>query len=218
MRRGNRFRVDRQASELRGDRFSGRRLVLVLVAAVALVCGALPGASFAAKTPSGVHVDPHSPVGKEYAIPLSQARGGGGSSSGGNLFGSGITKQPTSPSTGSAGSGGTNGAGSGATSGGSGSSPKSSGHRRTRHAAGNGHHRARSTSSGSGASPTATPVTATPVASKPVTAAVATHALGASHGSGLLWMALAALVVLVIGTVGGLAIKQRNRGVAPRTG
>jgi hypothetical protein len=172
MRRGNRFRLDRQASELRGDRFSGRRFVLVLVAAVALVCGALPGASFAAKTPSGVHVDPHSPVGKEYAIPLNQARGGSGGSSGGNLFGSGITKQPTSPSTGSAGSGvASGGAGSGATSGGSGSSPKSS-----------------------------------------------SHALGASHGSGLLWMALAALVVLVIGTVGGLAIKQRNRGVAPRTG
>ncbi|MDQ6778682.1 MAG: hypothetical protein M3071_21210, partial [Actinomycetota bacterium] len=43
--------------------------------------------------PPGVHIDPGSPVAKEYAIPLASARGGGGSGSG-QLFGGGITRAP----------------------------------------------------------------------------------------------------------------------------
>lgn len=62
---------------------------------VSLSCSA--GAAFArttSSTPPGVHVDPGSPAAKEYSIPLSTARGQpSGSSSSGQLFGNGITKQ-----------------------------------------------------------------------------------------------------------------------------
>jgi hypothetical protein len=43
----------------------------------------------------GVHVDPHSPAAKEYALPLAQARktGGGGSQGARALFGAGIHRR-----------------------------------------------------------------------------------------------------------------------------
>jgi hypothetical protein len=58
-----------------------------LVPALAVVLGgAAPTAASAAEP--GVHVDPGSPAGKEYALPLDQvrrdARGGGGSTAGGS--------------------------------------------------------------------------------------------------------------------------------------
>lgn len=56
----------------------------------ALAVAAVPAlAEQAAPSPPGVVVDPNSPAGKEYAIPLQQARGG----SGGHLFGKGIARQ-----------------------------------------------------------------------------------------------------------------------------
>jgi hypothetical protein len=59
------------------------------------------GSSAAASITPGVHIDPGSPVAKEYAIPLAQARGGagGGGSASGQLFGSGITRAPRAAST-----------------------------------------------------------------------------------------------------------------------
>lgn len=81
------------------------RATTIAIAAVAtlLVFEALPGSALAEP---GLTVDPQSPAGVEYAVPLDQGRGhggdsggsgGGGSSSGGNtaggsppLFGSGI--------------------------------------------------------------------------------------------------------------------------------
>jgi hypothetical protein len=65
-------------------------VVVVLVAGLVVVSSP----AMAAGVPSGVRVDPGSPAAKEYAIPLSQARGGGGSGSG-SLFGRGVTKAPT---------------------------------------------------------------------------------------------------------------------------
>jgi hypothetical protein len=81
-----------------------------VVLAAALVLG-LAGTASAAEP--GVHVDPGSPAGKEYAIPLDQARhdaglppgggntgGGGGSpgSGGSQLFGAGVVSRASSGS------------------------------------------------------------------------------------------------------------------------
>jgi hypothetical protein len=82
--------------------------------AAALVVG-IPGAAIAAEP--GVHIDPGSPAGTEYALPLDQARhdatppsgghagggsgGGGGSSSGSGgstLFGAGVVSRASSGS------------------------------------------------------------------------------------------------------------------------
>jgi hypothetical protein len=71
------------------------RLLVRTAAATALAVAAL--GTPAAATPPGVHVDPNSPAGKEYAIPLAAARDLGGGSGGSNgpaasrpLFGAGI--------------------------------------------------------------------------------------------------------------------------------
>jgi hypothetical protein len=84
----------------------------------------LLAAPSAGATPPGLHVDPDSPGGKEYAIPLDQARdnatgGGGGGShssdgSGSQLFGAGIGSGSDSGGSGGSGDSG-------------GSSPSSSG-------------------------------------------------------------------------------------------
>src|SRR3954452_7944237 len=80
----------------------------------------LLAASPAGATPPGLHVDPDSPGGKEYAIPLDQARDdatGGGGGSGSHLFGVGVGGSDGGDSS----SGGSDGSGDGA---GSGSSDK----------------------------------------------------------------------------------------------
>jgi hypothetical protein len=70
--------------------------VATLVCAFLLGAGASTAAASGPPAP-GVHIDPGSPVAKEYAIPLAQARAGSGSS-GGQLFGKGITPaQSTTP-------------------------------------------------------------------------------------------------------------------------
>ena len=75
------------------------RLSLITLVAAALALAAFSAVAAAAPpTAPGVHIDPGSPVAKEYAIPLQQARGGSsGGSGGGQLFGSGITRAPTTP-------------------------------------------------------------------------------------------------------------------------
>ena len=75
-----------------------RALLLKLVLPSILLAALLPSAA-AAKDEPGVHVDPGSPSGKEYAIPLEGARrdaSGGGSSSGssGGSSGGGAAKAP----------------------------------------------------------------------------------------------------------------------------
>ncbi|MFL5866817.1 MAG: hypothetical protein ACJ766_06930 [Thermoleophilaceae bacterium] len=99
-----------------------RALLLKLVLPSVLLAALLPSAA-AAKDEPGVHVDPGSPSGKEYAIPLEGARrdaSGGGSSSGSSggssgssgggaakapLFGEGITPAGGSQSGGGSGNG-----------------------------------------------------------------------------------------------------------------
>src|SRR5947208_2692244 len=59
--------------------------------AACFVLGALTAPSAALAADPGVHVDPNSPAGKEYAVPLQQARDIGGSRTSPELFGAGIT-------------------------------------------------------------------------------------------------------------------------------
>jgi hypothetical protein len=68
-----------------------------VIAAAALL---FPASALASGTPLGVHVDPGSPAGKQYQLPVSSARGeasggGGSTSSAAPLFGVGIT--PSGP-------------------------------------------------------------------------------------------------------------------------
>lgn len=57
-----------------------------------LLAVAMPRAATAGGAASGIHIDPGSPAAKEYALPLSSARGvPPGSASSGGLFGVGIT-------------------------------------------------------------------------------------------------------------------------------
>jgi hypothetical protein len=78
---------------------AARVSAVLAFAAVAANWPTLLAQSAAALEP-GVHVDPGSPAAKEYALPVSQARGAGGGSSEGaheQLFGAGI-KPPSSGS------------------------------------------------------------------------------------------------------------------------
>lgn len=77
-----------------------RTSLLLLAALLAVVGSCLPSAAVAAPgTPSaGVHVDPSSPVAKEYALPLATARGApADTGSVGSLFGRGITRTNRRP-------------------------------------------------------------------------------------------------------------------------
>src|SRR4051794_21479121 len=81
---------------------------------------AAAGPALASAAEPGVHVDPDSPAGKEYAIPIDSVRrdtGGRGSAEPGGggapLFGAGITPAGRSSGGGSGGSGSAHGSGSG---------------------------------------------------------------------------------------------------------
>jgi hypothetical protein len=106
---------------------AGQRLLAVLVAGAAATG---IGAPVAAAAEPGVHVDPGSPAGKEYALPVDQARhdaggaatgggsgsGGGpssgsGSTGGGALFGAGVRPSGQRPGTGGSTTGGRPGQG-----------------------------------------------------------------------------------------------------------
>jgi hypothetical protein len=80
-----------------------KRMRSVSAAAVAALVLWAPQGALAAGGSNGVHVDPGSPAGKQYAIPISSARGetsppGPGSSGSANppLFGAGITPSSSS--------------------------------------------------------------------------------------------------------------------------
>lgn len=78
---------------------------LLLLPALAIFSLLLPTAALAGATSptAGVHVDPGSPVAKEYALPLANARGApADTGSNGSLFGSGIKKSSGTPKTHSA--------------------------------------------------------------------------------------------------------------------
>ena len=89
---------------------------LVALVAVSLV---VPGAGVAGAQDNGVHVDPDSPAGKEYALPLDSARrdaggtpnGTGAAGASAPLFGAGVSKA-ASGGGGPSGAGGEEGDGS----------------------------------------------------------------------------------------------------------
>lgn len=192
--------------------------MIVLIRAVVLTVFAallVPGAAFASAPAlqPGVHVDPGSPAGKEYQIPITAARGqaAGGSSVGSAnppLFGVGVTPSAgagdSSPASASAGnstaSGSTGGSpasggaasGSASASSANGSSASSSG--------------ARSRSSARQAGSSTAQAAGAPVQSSSDPTATST---GAPGGNG--WIALVGggLLVLVLGGGGGLALRQR---------
>jgi hypothetical protein len=72
-----------------------RKHLLLLTALAATFTAAAPAPALAGSMSptAGVHVDPGSPVAKEYALPLATARGApADTGSNGSLFGSGITR------------------------------------------------------------------------------------------------------------------------------
>jgi hypothetical protein len=180
------------------------RLLLTVVCAMCVL--ALPAAASASKS-SPVHVDPGSPVAKEYALPLATARGAPPESGrSGGLFGSGIkhrssvtprghttttdvppaqtetTTPETAPPVTTTATQTT-------------TTPK--------------HHQPRHiitvtlpdlvTTAGTGKTPTT--ASAVPAAYK---------VLKPGSGSGLLWMVLAAVLVVALGSAGGLALARRR--------
>ncbi len=179
---------------------------------VVLVAVGLPGGALGKGLPPGVHVDPGSPAGKEYQIPVASARslsaGQKDGSSGANppLFGVGVTSarahSSTTTTAGAAAGGGfgtTAGSGSrtttaGAAAGGGFGTTAGSGSRttagRSAHRRG---HRRRSASTGS-----------LPTASR------STRADAAQPG-GESWLPLVAggALVLVVGGGGGLGLRRR---------
>jgi hypothetical protein len=170
---------------MRGHKTIWGWMLRLLVACLLMV--AAPSGALAA---GDVHVDPNSPAGKEYSIPLGNARGtgtgsggsgGSGGSSGSQLFGVGISN--TTPPGSSGGSGHPGGGGGHGTPGSSGSS------------AGN-------QSAGSGPS-------------APVSAAqleAAKKALGDSGGvPWVVWLLGSALLLLLAVGLGGVAVTKTNR-------
>jgi hypothetical protein len=165
---------------------AGRAISCVLV----LVIFLMP-ASALAKTSPGVHVDPGSPAAKEYQVPLGAARGNGTSGTGNTqpLFGSGITKTPAPASTPTTAT--TTPAVSKVTHAKKKQKHHTNRQHKTRHAA-------------------AAPVTKPPTPRAPSPA----RAIGTSSGSsiGWTWMLGAAVIVVLLGAAGGIALARRGRG------
>ncbi len=186
----------------------------LLLTSVCTVCTlALPASALASGSP--VHVDPSSPVAKEYALPLATARGAPPESGqSGKLFGSGIkhtsstvpqtttqvvttppppppTEQHVTPIT---------TASTAPITTASTTTPTSPPKPPVRH------HPPHVTT-------VTLPVLTTPGTTKRL-AAKATPAayrvLKAGSGSGLLWMVVAAVLVLALGSAGGLALSRRR--------
>jgi hypothetical protein len=188
----------------------GPLLVAGLLGLMLLLLG--PAAALAKGTPnpqSGVHLDPGSPASKQYAVPLSVARGGGGgsgsgSSSSGGLFGAGISQQ-SSPTTGAtattvspATSAPTASVTTPATT--STSTPAA----KTRH-----RHKHRSVA----AAPRPKPRVTKPAA---VTTPSPVKVLHPSGGSGVAWMLGLAAVVVLLGLAGTVLVIGRDRRRLPR--
>jgi hypothetical protein len=160
--------------------------------AVAAAIAALWPAAAAANTPtSGVHIDPNSPVAKEYSFPLANARGAtAGTGDTGPLFGGGVTKRAPGAT-----------AGSSSTSGSSSSST-------TLGVPPRGHRRPSRARPGRALSPTS-PVRDIRTAS--ATAPSAMTVLHSGGGSAVAWMIGLAAAVLVLGGLGGYALSGRSR-------
>jgi hypothetical protein len=159
----------------------------------------------------GVHVDPGSPAGKEYQIPLGAARGVAGPS---GLFGSGITKGPSgSRQGGSPDASGVPGGGPAPAPSGARGAPRPGGRVAGARHRSQGHGRGRSEAAG-GAVGSGGPGAGG--ASPP--AAGRSAELSGLSGTGLggfAWMLTAAVVVVALGVAGGQLLTRtlRRRGL-----
>ncbi len=159
---------------------------------------AVPASALASGSP--VHVDPSSPVAKEYALPLATARGAAPESGQpGKLFGSGIrhspgpSARPTPPVH-------------------TPSAPETTPASATPPAARTGPTTRPETTSAPTRQPVPPSATA-PAHTRQLTASAAPaayHVLAPGSGSGWLWMVVAALAVLVIGGAGGWLLSRRR--------
>ncbi|MDE3132091.1 MAG: hypothetical protein KGL16_13150 [Acidobacteriota bacterium] len=204
------------------------RLLQTLACAVCTL--ALPPAALAADS-SGVHIDPSSPVAKEYALPLATARGAPPESGrSGRLFGSGIRHvehssraatrttptppappsssapaQPPTPVTPSASGRGASPVTPGVTSpSGTGPGVTGPGRRPTRR---------RAQRQPPHVTTVTLPALTTAPTARPLSAAAtpaAYRVLRPGSGWGLLWMVLAAAVVVALGSAGGLLLRHRR--------
>jgi hypothetical protein len=162
------------------------------LAACVLALIGLPAAAAATSSPApGVHVDPGSPVAKQYSIPLATARGAPpGSSTPTTLFGQGISQSPASSGTPQPTRAAAPTRQGAQKRGGSQRRPPAA-HRRTR--------------SGQNA--------AQPIAPPP-----ALKVLHPGSGSATIWMIGLAAMVIVLGGAGGLLVSSRMRRHSPRAG
>jgi len=196
-----------------------RALTACAAGVAVLMAVGLPGGALGKGLPPGVHVDPGSPAGKEYQIPVASARslsaGQKGGSSGANppLFGVGVTSarapSATSPAA-TAGSGSRTAAGSGSrTAAGSGS--RTTAGSGSRAAAGSGSRTAAGSPSRRSTHPSrhlhrrrSAGVGSLPTASRSTRA-------DASQPGGESWLPLVAggALVLLVGGGGGLGLRRR---------
>jgi hypothetical protein len=193
----------RAIAQRTGVRLS-RLMTFAAVLSLAVTSPAAAGSPTAPTAAPGVHIDPGSPVAKEYAIPLAQARGGGNSSGsgGGQLFGSGITRAPSATAA---------SAPSPAETGSVALTPRTPRPRGDRPRA----HESRSRRPvRSAARPRSAPVT--PVAAR---AADPVMGLGRSNGgggNGTAWMLGVAALVLALGGLGGAVLARHSRRASAR--
>jgi hypothetical protein len=189
--------VDESIQASLGTRASIARaaaLILLLLVPVA------PAHASTAHPEPGVFVDPSSPAGSEYAIPLGNARGVGGSGRKGGLYGSGIATR-------SGGGGGGGGSGTGSTGGsgppraiGTATAGRPRGHIQS----------AAGTPTHPGAVPAARGGSSPPPRAANASARV--RAVGSGGGAvGIVWMLVAAGVVVAVGLAGGQALARHGR-------
>jgi hypothetical protein len=177
--------------------------LLVVGLAVEALTFSASAAVAAPPTPSqGVHVDPNSPVAKEYSIPLSNARGAAaGTADPGPLFGSGITKRGPGSSGGAS-------AGSAAVV----SISQSPSNTKVGQARGGSAKRHASNKGSPAAAGAATPVSAVSADAAPPPAV---KVLRSGSGSAVAWMVGLAVVVLALGGLGGYLVTRRGHQMHP---
>jgi len=180
---------------------------VMLLAAGLLLAVASSTALAKQSPPPGVHLDPGSPAAKEYAIPLAQARAGGGSggSGSGQLFGHGITRAPSPPASAPVTSAPEN-----ATAAPTGAptvalTPRKRSPRRIVQHVG-------------APAPVAAKHRARPVAAAPAPAPAPSGPVrAAGSGAGIAWMLGVAALVLALGGLGGAVLARHGRRTSART-
>ena len=196
---------DNQSADVSRTAAGPRKLFAAVLAIVLLT--ALPVAANAKSSPGGgVHIDPGSPAGKEYAIPLGSARGNGTNGTS-TLFGAGITKSPPSSGSSASDNSATPATSSTASSTSGGTSTSTAPKRHVQR-----HHRRQRGGTGAHAPAKAIAVRqVVPAAQSPQ------RLIGTSAGSsdGVTWMLGVAVLVLLLGGAGSVLLTRRGRRATP---